>query len=129
MQLVAEQAQAMAIPPQDLDQIAALAAKDEDMATEGINVERRLHDGSQAIEATSHVGDTGDQPDTSAGRQADHLGTPKPDCSSSRNTMPRTAWFGVPRMMTAASPRRTSISPSSTAAVNCARADDGAGWL
>ena len=36
MQLVAEQAQAMTIPPQDLDQITALAAKDEDMAAEGI---------------------------------------------------------------------------------------------
>ena len=58
-QALAEQAQAMAIPPQNLDQITALAAKDEDMAAERIDVERRLHDGSQAIEATPHVGHTG----------------------------------------------------------------------
>ena len=51
-------------------------------------------------------------------RQADHLCTPGSNCSSSRSTMPRTAWFDAPRMMTAVSSRRASIPPLLAVAVN-----------
>ena len=102
----------MTVPPKHLDQVAALAAKDEDMTTEGIDVERCLRDRSQAIEAAAHVGNTSNQPDPCPGRQADHLGDPKPNSNNSRNRTPSTAWSGVPRMTTVMSLRRISISPS-----------------
>lgn len=65
---LAEQAQAMTIPPEDLDQIAALAAEDEHMAAKGIDLQCCLRNRCQAIKAPAHIGDASHRPDTCTGR-------------------------------------------------------------
>ena len=50
-QALGKEAQAVAIPPEQFDQIAAPATKDEDMTTEGIGAQFLLGDTGQAIES------------------------------------------------------------------------------
>src|ERR1700679_907867 len=68
-QTLGEETQTVAVPPQHLDQIAAFAAENEDMARVWILFEHGLRDGTQAGEAAAHVGDAGGDPDVRARRK------------------------------------------------------------
>ncbi len=46
---LAEQAQTMTVPPENLDEVTTLAPEDEYMTTERIDVQRRLRNGRQTI--------------------------------------------------------------------------------
>jgi len=48
--------------PQQFNLTAAAAPENENMAGHGIVFQRRLYFRSQAVEAISHIGDTGNQP-------------------------------------------------------------------
>src|SRR5262249_50487180 len=72
LQPLREQAHALAIVPQHLDQAAAPAAEHEQMAAVGIALERLLHQHRQPIEALAHVGVTGRQPHLYPARHRDH---------------------------------------------------------
>src|SRR5229473_318934 len=67
-----EQAQALAVVPQHLDQGAAPAAEHEQMAIVGIAPERLLYQQRQSIEALAHVSVAGRQPHLHAARKWDH---------------------------------------------------------
>src|ERR1700733_8597386 len=67
-----EQAESVAVPPEQLDQIATLAAENENVARERVLFEHSLCDGAQACEAAPQVRDAGGDPDARAGRQRDH---------------------------------------------------------
>ena len=62
------QTRSLAVPPLKSDAVAATAAKNEQLAGEGIVIERGLHKRREAVEAFAHVGSTGDPPDAGAGR-------------------------------------------------------------
>ena len=66
-----------AVPPDDLDHIAAPATKDEQVAGEGILLERRLGLGRQRREAPAHVRDPCRQPDPRVRRNRDHADKPR----------------------------------------------------
>src|SRR5690606_3746216 len=72
LQALGKQTHAVATPPEDLQAVAATASKDEDMAAEGIGLELIVHNGSQAVKATAHIGHPGSQPHPSAGGQTHH---------------------------------------------------------
>ena len=56
-------------PPKRQQQAAAAKApENENMAGHGIVFQRRLYFRSQAVEAISHIGDTGNQPNFGPGR-------------------------------------------------------------
>ena len=59
LQALGEEAEAIAIPPEQFDQIAAPATKDEDVTGKGIGGELLLSDAVQTIKATAHVGHAG----------------------------------------------------------------------
>src|SRR5262249_41379560 len=67
-----KQTQSVAIPPQQLDQIAAAAAKAKHVTRERILPESRLRLRRQTVEPLAHVGDAGCQPHPSARRQTIH---------------------------------------------------------
>ena len=67
-----EQTQPVTIPPQEFHPITATAAKDEDLAREGIGLQFRLHECSQPVEPAPHVGDPRSDPDAGTGRRPDH---------------------------------------------------------
>jgi len=54
-----EQAQAVAAPPENFEQIASLAAEDEHVTAKRIALEHGLHLRCKTVEAGAHVGDTG----------------------------------------------------------------------
>src|SRR5208337_4674572 len=62
-QSLGEQAQSVAIPPEQLDQIASPAAEDEDVTRMGILLQHRLCDRAQTRESPSQVGNAGRNPD------------------------------------------------------------------
>ena len=72
-----QQHQASPIEPQQLDDVAAPAPEDEDMALERVLRKRRLHQRSQPIEALPHVGVARHDPHAGVGRQTDHVGMPR----------------------------------------------------
>ena len=61
-----EQAESIAVPPEQFDQIAPPAAEHEHVAGEGILFEHGLGDRAQAREAAAHVGEAGSDPDAGA---------------------------------------------------------------
>src|SRR3546814_1181188 len=63
LQALCQQTHAVATPPQHLDAIALAPTKDKHMTAKGILKQRGLHRCRQAIEATTHIGCTGCQPD------------------------------------------------------------------
>ena len=63
LQTFGEEAAAIAIPPEQLEQITASATEDEDMTREWIGSEFLLYDRGQTIETATHVGDPGSEPD------------------------------------------------------------------
>ncbi len=67
-----EETKAVAIEPEELDEVAATAAKDEDVAVERARFEGRLDEGAEAVEPASHVGYAGGDPDLRGGGEGDH---------------------------------------------------------
>src|SRR6516165_161465 len=72
LQPLGEQTQALAVPPQRLQEIAAPSPKDEDLAAERVLPEPLLDQHGQAVEALAHVSVAGTEPHTRAGRRRDH---------------------------------------------------------
>src|SRR5215469_11433763 len=72
LQPLGEQAQALAVVPQNLDQPAATAAKHKKLPAVRIALELLLHQERQAVEASPHVGMARRQPHPDAGRKRDH---------------------------------------------------------
>jgi hypothetical protein len=64
------------VPPDNLDQIAASAAKNEQVASEGILLESRLSWGGRRREAPPYVRDPCGQPDPRVRRNQDHADKP-----------------------------------------------------
>ena len=62
------------VVPDDLDQVAAATAKDEQMAVVRITLQRLLNQKGQAVEALPHIGVACRQPDAHAARERDHPG-------------------------------------------------------
>lgn len=75
LQALGEEAKALAIPPQQLDNVAAPTTKDEHVPRERILKQRQLGNACQAVEAFAHVGHARCQPHPGARRQADHRGS------------------------------------------------------
>ncbi len=63
-----QEAQSVTGGPQQFNLTAAAAPENENMAGHGIVFQRRLYFRSQAVEAISHIGDTGNQPNFGPGR-------------------------------------------------------------
>jgi len=78
-----QQHQSLSVEPQDLQDVAALATEDEDVAAERIGRERRLGHGSQTIEALPHVGVAGHDPHARVRGKADHT-----RCANASSAMP-----------------------------------------
>ena len=72
LQPLGEQAQALPVPPQHLQEIAAPASKDEQRAAVRVELQHRLHPSGQPVEAFPHVGDAARQIDADIARNADH---------------------------------------------------------
>jgi hypothetical protein len=72
LKTLTEQAHALAVMPENLDQISSFASEDEDVTTVGIAVQRLLHLKGQPVHAAPHVGMAGRQPDPGPRREADH---------------------------------------------------------
>src|SRR5205085_3700244 len=106
LQALGQQHQALAIEPQHLQDVATLAAEDEDVTAEGVGLQCRLHHGSQAVEALPHVGVTGHDPDAGVRGKADHVMAP-----SKRSTQRTLASSTAPRSRTRAAPTSISITP------------------
>lgn len=68
LQPFGQQAQPVAGGPQQFNLTAAAAPENEDMPGHRIVFQRRLYLCGQAVEAISHIGDTGNQPDFGPGR-------------------------------------------------------------
>jgi hypothetical protein len=67
-----EQAQSIAVPPQDLHSIATPAAEHEQLPRERILVQAQLHERRQSIKALPHVRHPAGEPDLGSRRQPDH---------------------------------------------------------
>ena len=81
---------ALAVRPQQLDQIAALAAEHEHVATMRIALSVVFHERREPVHAAAHVGHAGGQPDLRARRQRDHERRDRQSittCSASRDTL------------------------------------------
>jgi len=98
--------QALAIEPQHLQDVAALAAEDEDVAAERIGRKRRLHHRGQTIETLSHVGVAGHEPHARVRGETDHAMAP-----SRRSTQRTLASSTAPRSRTRVTPTSISITP------------------
>src|SRR5258706_6850206 len=72
LQPLGEQAQALAVVPQNLDQPTTPSAKHEKLSAVRIALELLLHQERQAVKAPPHVGMTRRQPHPDAGRKRDH---------------------------------------------------------
>src|SRR5215213_3829086 len=75
LQPLGKQACALGIMPQNLEQIAAPAAEDEQVAAVGIALEHFLNLECEPIHAAAHVGATGRQPYPHPARERDHRPT------------------------------------------------------
>src|ERR1700749_1918070 len=62
-QTLSKQTQSVAIPPQQLDQVAPPPAKHENMPRVRLFIQHSLRHRAQPSEATPHVGDAGGDPD------------------------------------------------------------------
>src|SRR5215470_1512663 len=102
------QAQPVAIPPQQLDQIAAATAKAEYVPGERILPEHRLCLCRQAVEPLAHVSGTGRQPYPGARRKRVHRSSSITCRSVSELTSPR-------RRTRAPQPNTISMTPSRSA--------------
>src|ERR1700730_17831330 len=105
LQTLGKQTQHVAIPPHQLNEITAAAAKAEHMAAERILPEHRLRLRRQTVETLAHVGDAGRQPYPGARRQSVHRSSSITCRSVSDLTSPR-------RRTRAPQPNTISIIPS-----------------
>jgi len=110
LQSLGKQAHALTIPPQQLDDVAALSSKHKDVAREGILRERALHQRGQTIKAAAHVRQTRGQPHACSRRQTDHA-TSRRVCSTQRTLASSTA----PHRRTRAPPNSISMTPTGVA--------------
>src|SRR5258706_4438554 len=101
LQSLAEQAQAIAIPPQYLDPITPSAPEHKQLTGERILAELGLHPRRQAVEAIAQVCDPARDPDPRAGGQADHRRRmPITRSISAPSTAPLTcSWMPPPNSM------------------------------
>jgi hypothetical protein len=81
-----KQAGPLAVPPNDLDQIAATSTKNEKMTRERILLQHPLGQRRQRVEALPHVRDPGGQPDLRLHRNRDHSVTRPLARRSTRST-------------------------------------------
>lgn len=72
-QSLGKQAQTIAIPPEELYDIASASAEQEHVSGEGLLLKHSLHLSTEAIEATAHVRHPGSNPDLRSGGELDHL--------------------------------------------------------
>jgi hypothetical protein len=73
-----EQARALAIMPEDLQEITPAAAENEDVPTERIPLQNLLDLQGEAVHPTPHVGMAGGEPDPGGRGQRDHrTGSPR----------------------------------------------------
>jgi hypothetical protein len=93
LQALGQQQHALAVEPQQLDQIAPAATEDEDVAAEGLGIQGRLGHRGQAIEALAHVGVAGHQPNPGVGGRADHTRLARSAASTAR-------WLGGENALT-----------------------------
>src|ERR1035438_8875563 len=59
LQTLGKQAKAVAVEPQQLDDIAAASAENKDVTGERLLIEHRLHLRTQAVETPTHIGHAG----------------------------------------------------------------------
>src|SRR3990167_81565 len=85
LKTLAQQAKGLAVPPQQLDDVAASATKDKHMATEWVLQQDFLRHSGQAVEALAHIGVAGCQPDAGASWQSDH-GSERSTCRMLRRS-------------------------------------------
>src|ERR1700730_17392970 len=69
---LAQQAEPVAIKPEDLQNVPSSATEDEDMTGERLLLEHRLHLGAESMKATAHVGHTSCDPDPCSCRKPNH---------------------------------------------------------
>ena len=105
LQALGEQAQPVAIPPQQLDQITAAAAEAKHVTRERILPKHRLRLRRQAVEPLAHVGGARRQPYPGARRQSVHRSSSITCRSVSELTSPR-------RRTRAPQPNAISMTPS-----------------
>lgn len=105
LQALGQQHEALAVEPQHLEDVAAAATEDEDVAAEGVGGQCGLHECGQTIEALPHVGVPGCDPHPGVRRHADHR---EP---SSSNTQRRLAGSMAPRRRMRAAPTSISMLP------------------
>ncbi len=72
LQPFGKEAHALAVVPDELDQIAPLAAEDKHMARMRIALQHFLYAQRQAVKTLAHVGKAGGKPNPRAGRNRDH---------------------------------------------------------
>src|SRR3954451_438476 len=89
LQPLSEQAQPIAIPPQQLQKIAAATAKAENMTRERVLAQHCLRLRRQTVEALAHVGHARRQPHPSARSQANHRSSSITWRSTAGTTSPR----------------------------------------
>src|ERR1700749_4064976 len=89
LQTLGKQTQPIAVPPQQLDQIAAAAAKAEHMPGERILPEHALCLGRQTVKPLAHIVDAGRQPYPGARRQSVHRSSSITCRSVSELTLPK----------------------------------------
>jgi hypothetical protein len=68
-----KQAKAVAVEPQQLDDVTAASAENEDVAGERLLLKHRLHLRTETLEAAPHIGHPGGDPYPRSGAQFDHL--------------------------------------------------------
>src|SRR5882672_71209 len=107
-QPLGEQAHALAVVPQNLDQPAAPATENEKLPAVRIALELLLHQERQAIEAPPHVGVARCQPHPDAGRKRDH---------DRRSFATRAAIAAVTVATSAAPVIRTRVPPASSISI------------
>src|SRR5712691_11389897 len=82
LQPLGKQAEALAVPVKNLDEIAPTAAKAEECTRERVLLQHILRHDAQAVEAAPHVGNAARQIDAYAGRDRDHRAPPSSAATS-----------------------------------------------
>src|SRR5581483_301386 len=91
LQPLGEQAEALPVPVENLDEIAALAAEGEQVAGKWVLLQYLLRHHTEAVETAAHVGRTARQIDAHTGRHGDHERSPSMTASrrpSASGSMP-----------------------------------------